>query len=233
MEVALGANGEVEHAVPRELVEHVVEERNAGRKLGAAAAVEIDLDLDLRFGRIAVDFGDAGAVHGATLAGCQRLQRGEQLVVLVGRADGDPQTLFEQRMHAVPILDQYTPVVQRGEPSVASGTRISTKLVCVGNTVTPGKSSMPRPVARARRGSTPPDRRGALPLRGARGRRLGQRIEVVRRTHLVEFGDPRRCADRVAQPNAGHADLGNRAQDDADSRTPAAAAGSCVRRTRR
>ena len=42
VQVALGVDVEVEHAVARDLVEHVVEERHAGGELGAAAAVEID-----------------------------------------------------------------------------------------------------------------------------------------------------------------------------------------------
>ena len=43
VQVALArATVEVEHAVARDLVEHVVEERHAGGELGAAGAVEVD-----------------------------------------------------------------------------------------------------------------------------------------------------------------------------------------------
>ena len=42
VQVALGLDLEVDHAVPRDLVEHVVEERHAGGELGPAGAVEVD-----------------------------------------------------------------------------------------------------------------------------------------------------------------------------------------------
>ena len=71
MEVALGADGEIDHAVARDLVQHVVEERHAGGEVGAAAAVEVDLDGDLGLGRLALDPGGAagklGGVHAAIL----------------------------------------------------------------------------------------------------------------------------------------------------------------------
>ena len=49
--IAPGAHREVDQPVARELVEHVIEERHAGRELGAARAVEIHLDRDLRLRR--------------------------------------------------------------------------------------------------------------------------------------------------------------------------------------
>src|SRR6185503_2902537 len=48
VQIALGIDRQVDHAVARDLIEHVVEERYAGRKLGAAAAVEIDAYDDPR-----------------------------------------------------------------------------------------------------------------------------------------------------------------------------------------
>ena len=68
MQVALGADREVDHAVARDLVEHVVEKRHAGGELGAAGAVQIHLDDDLRFVRVALEVGRAvrkcsGCVH--------------------------------------------------------------------------------------------------------------------------------------------------------------------------
>ncbi len=47
VQIALGRDGEVEHAMATHLVEHVIEKRNAGRKLRVAAAVDHDADLDL------------------------------------------------------------------------------------------------------------------------------------------------------------------------------------------
>ena len=63
VQVAFGTHDEVEHPVPRELVQHVVEERHAGRELGAALAVEVDVDLDPRLLRVALDLGAAGFRH--------------------------------------------------------------------------------------------------------------------------------------------------------------------------
>ena len=47
MEVALGLDGEVDEAVAGDLLEHVVEEADAGRDLGTAGAVEVDADRDV------------------------------------------------------------------------------------------------------------------------------------------------------------------------------------------
>ena len=44
--VALGANRHIDQRMARELVEHVVEEADAGQNVRLARTVEIDLDLD-------------------------------------------------------------------------------------------------------------------------------------------------------------------------------------------
>ena len=44
VQVALGVDVEVDQAVAGDLVEHVVEEADAGRQLGRAGAVEVDAD---------------------------------------------------------------------------------------------------------------------------------------------------------------------------------------------
>ena len=51
----LAVDFQIEHAVARDLVEHVVEKRHAGGELGLAAAVEIERYADLRFVGIAGD----------------------------------------------------------------------------------------------------------------------------------------------------------------------------------
>ena len=56
LEVALGAHREVDHAVARDLVEHVVEERDAGGELRRAAAVEVERHEDLGLLGVALDF---------------------------------------------------------------------------------------------------------------------------------------------------------------------------------
>ena len=62
VQVALGADREVDHRVLRQQREHVVEEADAGGDVGLAGAVEIERERDLRLGGLAVDGGGAG--HG-------------------------------------------------------------------------------------------------------------------------------------------------------------------------
>ena len=55
MQIALGIDFEVEHAVARDLIEHVIEKPHTGGELGFAAAVEIQRHADLRFIGVARD----------------------------------------------------------------------------------------------------------------------------------------------------------------------------------
>ncbi len=106
-QVALGLDGEVERAVAGELVEHVVEERDAGGELRIAAAVEVERHADLRLPGVALDFRLA---HG-----CQAMAAASACghpVVLFGRADREPQAVVEQRMRAVEVANQYTTLPQ-------------------------------------------------------------------------------------------------------------------------
>ena len=57
VQVALGVDLEVDQSVARDLVEHVVEEADAGGQLRRAAAVEIDAHADLRLLGVALHLG--------------------------------------------------------------------------------------------------------------------------------------------------------------------------------
>ena len=46
VQVALGANVHVDQRMARQLIQHMVEETNAGREFRCARAVEVDFDLD-------------------------------------------------------------------------------------------------------------------------------------------------------------------------------------------
>src|SRR5580698_6787384 len=59
MKIAMRFDLEIDQAVTRDLVEHVVEKRHAGGKLLPAGAVEIELHTDLRFAGVANDFRNA------------------------------------------------------------------------------------------------------------------------------------------------------------------------------
>ena len=62
VQVALGLDIQIDQAVARDLVEHVIEKRHAGRELGYARAVEIETDRDPGFEGIASDLCGAHGV---------------------------------------------------------------------------------------------------------------------------------------------------------------------------
>ena len=125
VQVALRGDLDVERAVARDLLEHVIEKRHAGRHRRLAGAVEVELDADLRLVGVAGDFGfthgHAGTWRGA---GTERAgwsggdglgQCGEEGGVLVRRADGDPQAAVEQAMRSVETLDEHSALLQSVE----------------------------------------------------------------------------------------------------------------------
>src|SRR5439155_5268560 len=57
VQIALRVDLEIEHGVARYLVEHMLEERQPGRQLRVAAAVQVHFDADLGLLRVAGDFG--------------------------------------------------------------------------------------------------------------------------------------------------------------------------------
>ena len=66
MEVALGADAEVDQGVAGDLLQHVVEEADAGGDFSRAGAVEVDGDRNVGFLGLARD---RGAAHGGSLLG--------------------------------------------------------------------------------------------------------------------------------------------------------------------
>src|SRR5271157_2829358 len=58
--VALGSDGEIDEGMTRQLIEHGVEEADAGRDVGNARSVEIEADLD---GRLLGLAGDCALAH--------------------------------------------------------------------------------------------------------------------------------------------------------------------------
>ncbi len=77
VQVAIGADGQVDHGVARDLVEHVVEESDAGGDVRGAGAVEVDGHLDPGLGGLPGDLGAAHGVHPFVSAavGEDRLER--------------------------------------------------------------------------------------------------------------------------------------------------------------
>ena len=138
LQVALGAHGQVEAAVPGELVEHVVVEADAGGDLGLAGAVEVDLDEDL--GLLGDPLDPRGAGSSAAL------HRGQERVGLLRRARGDPQPAGQ-----ADVADQHAPVEQRlpGRLLVAANRPKSTKLASLSATRQPALAQRRRRSGRA------------------------------------------------------------------------------------
>ena len=59
LKVALCSHHEVHQAMPSNLIEHVIQERNARIQLALAGAIEVHADKDLGFRSIALDFSDS------------------------------------------------------------------------------------------------------------------------------------------------------------------------------
>src|SRR5690606_37246620 len=64
MQVALGGDADIHHAMPRDLIQHVIEETESAVQFGNAGAIKIDGSDNLGFKGITFDFCDA---HGDIL----------------------------------------------------------------------------------------------------------------------------------------------------------------------
>ena len=92
VQVALGLDLEVDQAVARDLVEHVVEERHAGGELRRAGAVEVDAT------RICVSLVLRVTSAVRMVSAALLSARFEQYAVFFRRADREAQAVGEQRM---------------------------------------------------------------------------------------------------------------------------------------
>ena len=59
VQIARGADGHVDQRMARQLVQHVIEEADAGLVVVGAGAVEVDLDGNIGLGGLAGDLGSA------------------------------------------------------------------------------------------------------------------------------------------------------------------------------
>src|SRR5262245_6855972 len=132
VQVALRLDVEVEQAVARDLVEHVVEERHAGGELRLPGAVEVDRNPDLGFGRLA---GDRGVSH-----------------TLSARADSSKSfspgvpTVSRRQLASSGWLPwkfrtRMLRAFRRASMAAASRTRTRMKLASLGNASTPVRSA--------------------------------------------------------------------------------------------
>jgi hypothetical protein len=65
MAVALGPNLDIDKGMTRELIEHMIEETNAGCNIGKARPIEVEADLDARLLGLAYD---CALAHGDVFA---------------------------------------------------------------------------------------------------------------------------------------------------------------------
>ena len=56
-QIAFGVDFQIDQAVPGDLIQHVIEKRNARGKQGFTGAVQVDFDADLSFERISLYLG--------------------------------------------------------------------------------------------------------------------------------------------------------------------------------
>ena len=137
VQVARGLDGQVEAAVAAELVEHVVVERDAGRQSVTPVPSRSSVDLDRRLlrSRAATRLAaDRLIAHGTASSS----QGGEEPVVLVRRADRDPQAVGEARPaeQSRTSTPRSTSACQTVVPrSARRADRNSTKLAPLGNDV--------------------------------------------------------------------------------------------------
>jgi len=70
VQVAHGVDVQIDQAMAGDLIQHVVEETDAGVQLGGTRAIQIDAHGDLGFGGVACDLGHTvGAARGSGLVG--------------------------------------------------------------------------------------------------------------------------------------------------------------------
>ncbi len=133
VQIALGFDFEIDQAVARNLIEHVIEEADAGRELGGPCAVEVDPHADLRFLRIALDLGDA-VLHGHRLAFRASIIR----VFSSGVPTVRRRQLASSGCNPAMCLTSTPRAFMPSNARFESGTRTRIMFASLGNGVTPG-----------------------------------------------------------------------------------------------
>jgi hypothetical protein len=92
VQVTLGRNLQVDHAVTRHLIQHMVEKRHAGRQFGRAGAIQVKADADLGFTGVARDRGSTHLDNGADKKPILALKRQSRPRAFRARRAGPPGT---------------------------------------------------------------------------------------------------------------------------------------------
>ena len=201
LEVALRRHREVEPGVRAELLEHVVEEREAGVGARGARAVE-------RRARRGCSVSFVVALHGgrscASVDHAQDLlERGQEQVDLLGRAGGHAQALGHDVREVADEHARSSSACQTSRGGLRRAEQDEVR-VATGTPSTPRSPGAPRGSDRARRG--PPSRIVERLRRGGRSAtspgRLRERGQVVRqpdRLQVLRPRRPRRGSSRAAR----------------------------------
>ena len=132
VEVAGGLHLEIEAAMARDEIQHVIEKADAGAVVVAALAVERQRDLDLRFRRAPIDYRVPGRAVALAKAAAQRLQRLDGMTRVFDHAGGQPEAV---RTVTDPWCDRGRTRPSRSCPSMIARARgppsISTKLAAL------------------------------------------------------------------------------------------------------
>ena len=227
---------EVEEAVTRDLVEHVVEKRHAGGKLLLAGAVQIELHTDLRFAGVANDFRNAHGVSLRLLRKWVQCSASFRAAIICAFSSADPTVKRTQFASNGCIL--LTFLIKTRDVSRVSKTRRHRARARAESCPRSGKPSAPGSAATALRQLRAFGAKfGGLGVEDVEvieqeiGCRLRQHVDVVRRAHLVEFGDPRTPCPPVAQTDAREAELRHACASRRRCRTQRRAAASFSART--
>src|SRR5690242_9917743 len=135
-------------------------------------------------------------------------ERGEASPVLLRRPDRQTDATVEQRHAGVQVLDEYTAAAHSFEHGRRVGNAHQDEIRIAGENRDPGKLPQLRVEAPALVDDLLRLRVEHVVMReDTLGDHVGQRVDVVGRTHLVELADPLRPSHRVAQAYPGEAEL--------------------------
>src|SRR6266581_2241154 len=141
-------------------------------------------------------------------------QRGKTSPILLRRPDGKPDAMIEQRHAGMQVLDQHAAATHALEDPGGVGDANQDEIRVAWKNRYAGQLAQLPVKALALRVDTARLRVEHFVMReDALGDHMGQHADVVRGPHLVEFADPPRPSDGIAEPDAREPELRQSAHD--------------------
>lgn len=113
MQIPFSTDVEVNQAMTRDLIEHMVEKGNTGIQFLLAGTVKIKRDPNLGLAGVSYHFCFALDRHIEGASGHKAgLQRGQKRRVFLRRANGDAQAILQKRVHFTDIFYQHLLLLQ-------------------------------------------------------------------------------------------------------------------------